>query len=129
MVELAAIKADPPRQMTKEDRRLIFAKIDEVYLDESKGYSTGWSDKNVASDLGVPQAWVKTIREENFGSEGANEDVKALIAEAREIERCIREIGDGLTKSIKTAQDGSNDLQSKIADILSRITKIERDLK
>ncbi len=129
VVELAAIKADPPRQMTKEDRRLIFAKIDEVYLDESKGYSTGWSDKNVASDLGVPQAWVKTIREENFGSEGANEDVKALIAEAREIERCIREIGDGLTKSIKTAQDGSNDLQSKIADILSRITKIERDLK
>lgn len=41
VVELSAIKEEPPRLMTKEDRRLIFAKIDEVYLDESKGYSSG----------------------------------------------------------------------------------------
>lgn len=129
MVELATVKAEPPRQMTKEDRRLIFAKIDEVYLDESKGYSSGWSDKKVASDLGVPAAWVKTIREENFGSEGANEDVKALIVEAREIERQIREIDDGLRKSLEQATRTSDALNSKIADVLTRLAKIEKDMK
>lgn len=123
VVELA-VKTDPPRQMTKEDRRLIFAKIDEVYLDESKGYSSGWSDKKVASDLGVPSAWVRTIREENFGTEGSNEELILLIAEAREVERQIREIDAQFAKAIKSA-----DLNAKVTDILSRLSKIEKDMK
>lgn len=128
MVELA-VKAEPPRQMTKEDRRLIFAKIDEVYLDESKGYSSGWSDKKVSSDLGVPSAWVRTIREENFGTEGANEELISLIAEARDVERQIREIDAGLVKSLKSAEQASAALYVKINDILSRLSKIEKDMK
>lgn len=128
VVELA-VKAEPPRQMTKEDRRLIFAKIDEVYLDESKGYSSGWSDKKVASDLGVPSAWVRTIREENFGTEGANEELISLIAEAREVERQIREIDAGLVKALKAAEQASAALYVKINDILPRLSKIERDMK
>lgn len=128
VVELA-IKAEPPRQMTKEDRRLIFAKIDEVYLDESKGYSSGWSDKKVASDLGVPHAWVKTIREENFGTEGSNEELISLLADAREVERQIREIDAGLAKAINEAQRASAAIHVKVNDILSRIAKIEKDIK
>lgn len=129
MVEIATVKAEPPRQMTKEDRRLIFAKIDEVYLDESKGYSSGWSDKKVSSDLGVPSAWVRTIREENFGTEGANEELISLIAEARDVERQIREIDAGLVKSLKSAEQASAALYVKINDILSRLSKIEKDMK
>lgn len=74
----------------------------------------------MASDLGVPQAWVKTIREENFGSEGTNEDLKALIAEAREVEKVITEIVADLNARAPS---------SKIADILSRLSKIEKDMK
>ena len=32
----------PPREMSRDDRRVIFAKLDEVYLDEKRGYDSGW---------------------------------------------------------------------------------------
>ncbi len=85
------IKADPPRQMSRDDRRVIFAKLNDVYIDESKGYDNGWSDQRVAKDLGVPLAWVKEIREENFGLESANEDARAVMNEARELLAAIND--------------------------------------
>ena len=69
-----AVAAEPPRQMQREDRRIIISKLDEVYIDESVGYSGDWSDERVAEDLGVPRAWVSTIREENFGPEVSEDD-------------------------------------------------------
>lgn len=74
-------KADAPPQMTKEDRRIIFAKIDENYIDETSGYSGGWSDEKIAKDLNVPRAWVAEIREHNFGpevGESVAEDIEKL---------------------------------------------------
>lgn len=86
------IKVEQPQEMTREDRRLIFAKIDEVYLDENTGYSEGWTDNRVANDLGVPLAWVKNIRSENFGEEQSNaamakqlDEVKAVLAQAKKL--------------------------------------------
>lgn len=39
-------------------------------------------DGKVANDLGVPRAWVTGIRDEMFGPEGSNEQIRATIAEA-----------------------------------------------
>jgi hypothetical protein len=82
MAEQAEIEA--PREMSRADRRIIIAKIEEVYLDEQTGYSDGWSDQRVANDLGVPRAWVARLREENFGPEASNAATRKLLAEARE---------------------------------------------
>ncbi|WP_157223333.1 hypothetical protein [Rhodovulum sp. PH10] len=82
-VMTAAVPAGTsPRQMSREDRRLVFSRLDEVYLDEERGYGVGWTDQKVADDLGVPRAWVVTIREENFGGAGGNEEIAAQVAEA-----------------------------------------------
>jgi hypothetical protein len=70
-------KAEPPRVMSRDERRIINAKIDEVYIDEAHGYSIGWNDDRVATDLGVPRAWVSQMRDENFGPELNAEVVKA----------------------------------------------------
>lgn len=78
-----AVIVEPPRVMSKEDRRLVFAKIEEHYLD--KAYEEGWNDKRVASDLGVPVAWVTTMRDENFGPEGLNAEQQILVDEARKL--------------------------------------------
>lgn len=72
----------PPREMSRDDRRVIFAKLDEVYLDEKRGYDSGWSDHKVASDLGVPRKWVEIIRAENFGAIGTNEDMADFLSKA-----------------------------------------------
>jgi len=72
------------RSMGREDRRIIFEKLNEVYADEKTGYTDTWTDEKVASHLGVPRAWVRTIREENFGDEITNGDIRAKITEAQQ---------------------------------------------
>jgi len=69
--------------MTRDDRRIIFEKLNEVYVNDKVGYDKGWTDEKVATDLGVPRAWVRLIREENFGDEVGNEDIRKQIAEAQ----------------------------------------------
>ena len=79
--------AEKPREMSREDKRLIWGKIDGVYLDEKRGYEDGWSDLRVATDLGVPLAWVRTIRDTDFGPEGMSAEARtnlAALAEYRE---------------------------------------------
>ena len=60
---------DDVPQMTKEDRRIIFSEIDSRYYDETRGYQKGWNDEAVSKSLNVPRAWVRSIREDNFGPE------------------------------------------------------------
>lgn len=123
------ITAEPPREMTREDRRLVFAKIDEVYLDEKQGYSTGWSDKKVAQDLGVPQAWVKSIREENFGVEGANEDFRQMLTDGQKLLDDFRVVEGIISDRIKEAQKTKDDLSARANHIAGRISQIEKLFK
>lgn len=63
-------KTDPveePKQMTRMDRRVIIAKLNDLYVDEATGYRDDWNDAMVAKDLGAPIEWVREIRDENFG--------------------------------------------------------------
>jgi hypothetical protein len=80
-----AAQAETPRTATREEGRIIFAKIEEVYRDEKHGYQNGWSDHKVAEDLGVPRAWVETVRKQFFGPEGGNEDVHQVLDAARKL--------------------------------------------
>lgn len=73
-----AIKAEAPKQMGRDERRLIFEKLNEVYVDERTGYSAKWSDETVAKDMGVPRAWVSEVRDQNFGPD-RNEELKAAV--------------------------------------------------
>lgn len=113
------VKAEEPPTMSREDRRLIFAKIDEVYLDENTGYSDGWADQRVADDLGVPVGWVRSIRAENFGEERNN----AAIA------KHLDEVKDVLAKAKKLHLDAKDEIKSmstqveKASGILKQITE------
>jgi hypothetical protein len=73
------------RPMTRDDRRIIFEKLNEVYVGEKVGYAPGWTDHKVASDLGVPRNWVRLIRDENFGEEFDNEEIRNLLNEAKQV--------------------------------------------
>ncbi|SHG87669.1 hypothetical protein [Bradyrhizobium erythrophlei] len=75
-----AVASQEPRQPTRDERRIIFDKLNNVYVDERTGYSPGWTDKKVSVDLGVPQAWVEKIRDENFGSIGSNSAIDEAVA-------------------------------------------------
>ena len=78
--EIKLVRAEEPSVPTREERRVIFAKLEDVYEGEATGYSKGWSDHRVATDLGVPRAWVELIRSENFGDAQDNSDVRQFMA-------------------------------------------------
>ena len=115
------IEAEPPTEMTRDDRRVIFARLQDVYLDEASGYQSNWTDKRVAEDLGVPRAWVAQIRDENFGPEHSNEEIKATLAEMvrwqADIERAVEE-GKAVAEEVAT-------LSATVADLVKTVAALE----
>lgn len=123
-----------PRQMTREDRRLIFAKLEEVYIDERVGYCPGWNDERVAKDMAVPRAWVETIREENFGPQKAEQS--AEVIELRERIEMAELGGKGLAdeaariaKQAADARVAAAALEGRARDLLKGLDTLRADLK
>lgn len=77
--------ADAPREMTREDKRIVYGKLSEVYIDETKGYAAPWTDAAVAKDLGVPAKWVSDVRDEMFGPARDNSEIRDILARASKI--------------------------------------------
>ena len=99
--------AELPRQMERSEKRIIWLKLDEVYGDETTGYQPGWTDARVAKDLDVALAWVKTVREENFGPVGTNPEIALVVAEAEAWRKDRAELGKkALTQVAQLAADG-----------------------
>jgi hypothetical protein len=96
VVPPTAPKAEPPPQMTREERRIIFEKLNEVYIDEKTGYAPEWGDGRVAEDLGVAVAWVRMMREENFGPAADNEEIRGLVKQAKACSDEVKKHADTL---------------------------------
>lgn len=131
IVTMAPLKADPPPVMTKEDRRIIFAGIDEHYVDESTGYKPGWSDQKIAADLNVPLAWVRTIREDNFGPEvgdAINQEIKKLqsvVESAVQLEGKIIDLLVATTEKLTAFAKMHDDLELQAKNLRETITKTQ----
>jgi hypothetical protein len=116
--EIAMQVVENTRLMSREDRRLIFEKLREVYVDDKVGYGAGWTDEKVATDLGVPRAWVRVIRDENFGEEISNEDIRAKVKEAHSVLAQIKAALPEIQRLIALADK----VEKNLADI-SRVFK------
>ena len=120
------VKPEPPRTMGREDRRIIFEKLNGVYLDEKRGYEAGWSDNKIAIDLGIPRAWVEQVRDEMFGPLNSNPEISDFLKAIKELQDFKTQISSLLTlrdqlENIKVAINGVN-----LASILDRINKMEK---
>lgn len=118
---VATIVPQPPREMSRSDKRIIFNKLEEVYIDENTGYSSGWSDQRVAVDLGVPIEWVRSLRDENFGPEGHSPEAKALFDEARKLLDSARGEREQIIQKI-------NELTAAAAKLALDVDRLERKL-
>ena len=119
-------KAEPPRELGKEERRIIFAFIDDHYLGESDGYETGWNDEKVATGLGVPRAWVTMVREEFFGPEtGSAEKIKAALDRLTIIEGDVKAEREKIAAIKKAAHDALAAISTSEKEIDRAITAIK----
>jgi hypothetical protein len=119
--EPAMSRAAPPPAMSRDDRRVIFAKLNDIYLDEKTGYSDGWSDIRVAEDLGVPRAWIEEIRRENFGEAVASPDISKFLTDVAQLEE------DG--RVIVAARAELTTKMASFSERLTALTKTAADIK
>lgn len=114
------LRAAQPKQMGIDERRIVYEKIGDVYLDPKIGYSKGWSDKRVADDLGVPPAWVREVRDTLFGPEGSEELVE-IRAQAIKLDAEQA----ALAKEQARLQGELSAFAGRIAALHARIAKFE----
>lgn len=136
MNNITPIKAEEPPKMTKEDRRIIFAKIDENYIDETNGYSGDWSDEKIAKDLNVPRAWVSQIREDNFGpevGEGIAKDVETISvaiekanAELAKMDERVESVRQAYLETVNRLRAARDAFAENIREAAARLDKITK---
>lgn len=102
------------RVMERPDRRIIFDKLNQVYVDDTVGYSPGWTDEKVSVDLGVPRAWVRLVREEHFGDEVSNEHIRSEVKDATVVLEQIRALQPETTRLFALADK----IEKSLAEIL-----------
>lgn len=117
--EKAAVIAVEPRQMDRDDRRLIFAKIDEVY--EKDGYVAPWTDAAAARSLGVPRAWVSQVRDEMFGPAGSNPELDQYLTQVEELREDIDRTKEEFTRVV-------TGLVAKQGELEKLARKIEKEI-
>ncbi len=118
----AVVVAEKPEGPTREERRIVFAKLQDVYLDERQGYDAGWTDHRVAEDLGVPRAWVAAIRDENFGPAKDNADIREFLEKLANLE-------SEWAASLRATEEASKVFAKNIAwsqDVAARLKDLER---
>lgn len=116
---------DATRQLDKTMRRLIFAKLNEVYGEDM--YLEDWTDQKVADDLVVPVEWIAEVRDADFGPnlnaalkvQAAQSKLKGLTELAEKVERQITLV----EKKLETLQS----LDVKVASMFNGIAEqVER---
>ncbi|TCR01082.1 hypothetical protein [Neorhizobium sp. JUb45] len=121
--------AEPPRECTREDRRIIMEKLDEVYGKDA--YKTPWTDTAVAKDLGVPRDWVTKTRDEFFGPAGSNPLFDEYAEKQVQVTAAMEEVSDLVKKADAAAsasREAFNALVPKVDELRSLARRIEREI-
>lgn len=109
-------KADMPKVMSREDKRLVFTSIAEVW-DDNIGYLDMATDASVAAGIGVPVAWVTQVRDDMFGP----------IPEANPLNKLVEE-GEALLQEVKAKVTEARAILAALAAFDVRVNSLERQL-
>jgi hypothetical protein len=125
----SAVMADKPRELGREDRRIINDKLDEVYGREA--YKAPWTDAAVAKDLGVPRDWVVQVREQFFGPAGSNPLYDQFLGETEHLEKTFRAYADSCAAAEQASlaqRQAHADLAKQMDAYRALARKVEREI-
>jgi hypothetical protein len=124
---MSAVEANEPAQMSRSDRRIIFAKLEEVYESEEAGYKMPWTDQAVAKDLGshIPVGWVAQVREENFGPVKDNAEIRGLFERVESNTAEARAFLD----EVKAVRKDTVALVDRVNDLARRATEVGKNIE
>ena len=87
-------RAEPPPSPTLEANRSIRDYLDGHFDDTARRYCGDLTDETVAKRLGVPRAWVASIRTALFGPEDTNEAAARAKVDAAQLEATAAALKD-----------------------------------
>lgn len=129
----------PEREMDTDERRVIFAAIDERWAGKEQGYITPWTDQGIASHLGVPMSWVSQVRSQFFGDIRDNSEIRELLDRVTKYSvDASQKVAEAqqLAEQARSLYQKSNALNASIAELKRGIdgaiaiaTRIEKALK
>jgi hypothetical protein len=118
MTNVVAMIVEEPKKMGRDEKRLVFEKLNEHYVSETVGYADGFSDKRIAEELGCPRKWVEDVREEMFGPVRINNEAKNFVGRIAALDQKIFEVKAQFT----VAQQAYTDI-SKAMEVASNAYK------
>lgn len=115
------------RQPTREQKRQIMAMLEASYDTASGRYTGGDTDKTVAEAIGggVMPGWVSEIREEFFGPDGGNDDMRVVACELKEAMKVFTELRGENERVTETARRIENDMRQQKERLDRAISRIE----
>ncbi|MBP1841995.1 hypothetical protein J2046_000239 [Rhizobium petrolearium] len=122
-------RAEKPREMTRDDRRIINDKLDEVYGKDC--YKSPWCDATVAKDLGVPRDWVAQVRDQFFGPEGSNPLFDEYLTARDRLDQqfdAVTTAYAGIAKAFEEYSKAFSQLREDIGAVRLLGRRIEREL-
>lgn len=114
-------KESEVRNMTKEQRRVIFREIDENYA--GKAYVPGVTDKTIGEKLKMPWAWVSAVREENFGPAGLDPELQRALSTVDELEARIKQMETDALAAFEGSCRQIGDVAKQLADVRASLVK------
>ena len=105
MTNIVAMVVEEPKKMGRDERRLVFEKLNEHYVSEATGYANGWSDKRIAEELGCPRKWVEDVRDEMFGPVKINNEAEHFVEQVAKLDQKIFEAKAQMAAAEKTFAD------------------------
>lgn len=91
---VVSITATPPRQPTREQKRMIVTALEEMYDTQNQRYKGSETDKGIAEMLGdnIMSGWVSIVREDMFGPDGNEE----MLDFSKEMAAWIKKADDAI---------------------------------
>lgn len=110
-----------PRVMQLPDRQKINRRLMEVYDDKRQRYCDDFTDQSIGKELGLPWAWVETVRSENYGPAGSNVEMERVASAIGSLHADAKRFTD---EAMALAARGE-DLAQKAVDLRGRLDAIE----
>ncbi len=119
IAEPEPLRADPPPQPTRMDKRRIKEALDDHYNVEHQMYRGSVNDRALAEQLDVPPAWVSELREDLYGPAESEADEKTL-AEVKAIADQLGQIETDILKAYEHFEDEVKALNAQLDRVNQR---------
>lgn len=110
----------PVTTPTREQRRAIYMKLDEVYDTLRGRYVDDWTDHKVSQALDMPRKWIADVRDDVFGPSGENDAMDDMVKELHQYREELKADGQACLEAAAKAEQTMKkvtELESRMADL------------